>query len=76
MEIWRAIFNSYSENELFVSPFNSAANRAEIEKFVDALNPTPKQKEEFQDLFNEFLCEAEMRTFYAGFKIGRRLDLE
>lgn len=76
MEIWRAIYDSYSANELFVSPFNSAVNRAEIEKFVDALNPSPKQKEEFQDLFNEFLCEAEMRTFYAGFKIAQRLNWE
>lgn len=76
MEVWKAIYNSYSENQLSISPFGGSANRQEIEKFVDTLNPTPEQKERFQLLFGEFLCETEMRVFYAGFKTARRLDLE
>ena len=76
MEIWKAIYDFYSENELFISPFNNAVNKAAIERFVDTLNPTPKQKEQFQELFCKFLCETEMRVFQAGFKIARRLDPE
>lgn len=76
MEVWKAIYNSYSENELFVSSFGGADNRAALEEFVDTLKPTPAQKERFQELFCEFLCENEMRLFHAGFKIAQRLYLE
>lgn len=76
MEIWKAIYNSYSENQLFVSPFGGQDVRKSVEDFVDTLNPTPEQGEQFQMLFGELLCETEMRVFHAGFKIARQLDLE
>lgn len=76
MEIWKAIFDAYSENELFISPFDSADHRAAVENFVDTLNPTSEQKEKLETLLGDLICETEMRVFYAGFKIARRLDLE
>ncbi len=76
MEVWQAIYNQYCENKLFISPFGGREIRDMIENFVDTLNPTFEQKEKFQTLLSEFLCETEMRVFYAGFKIARRLDIE
>lgn len=76
MEIWKAIFDAYSENKLFISPFDSADHRAAVENFVDTLNPTSEQKEKLETLLGDLICETEMRVFYAGFKIARRLDLE
>lgn len=76
MEVWKAIYDSYSENGLFISPFGGRDDRSAIEEFVDTLNPTPEQKERFELLLGEFLCETEMRTFYAGFKIAQRLNWE
>ena len=76
MEVWKAIYDSYSENKLSVSPLGGGENRSVIEEFVDTLNPTSEQKERFDQLFGEFLCETEMRVFYAGFKLAQRLDWE
>lgn len=76
MEVWKAIYNSYSENKLPISPLGGGENRSVIEEFVDTLNPTSEQKERFEQLFGEFLCGIEMRVFYAGFKLAQRLDRE
>ncbi len=76
MEVWEALYNQYCENKLFISPLGGGEIRSMIDDFVDTLKPTPEQKERFQALFGELLCDTEMRVFYAGFKIARRLDTE
>lgn len=76
MKVWESIFNSYSEGGLFLSPFASQGSRHNVENFVYALNPTPEQKERFDQLLSEFCADVESRGFRAGFKIALRLYSE
>lgn len=66
MEVWKAIYNAYSENQLIVSPFGGADVRTALEQFVDTLNPPPRRKNAFRNCsassFAKPKCACSMRA--------------
>lgn len=76
MEVWESIFEAYCDGQLCVPPTHSNRTRHNLEDFVNAFKLTSAQQEQLASLINEFSCDLGRYSFYAGLKIGLRLNSE
>lgn len=76
MEIWECLYNARSESMPFVSPHISQPGKYDLEEFIKTFEPTPEQKEQFQNLLIAYYINAERNGFRDGLKTALRLYSE